>query len=85
MAGTELRFLAGEGHALVREAGWHGVPAMTVDYAELCRRQRFGGVDDMAQQGFAGERVKDFRQRGLHALSHAGGEDDDVHEWRSKK
>jgi len=38
----------------------------------------------MAQQGFSGERVEDFRQRGLHALSHAGGEDDDVHEWRSK-
>jgi CheY-like chemotaxis protein len=33
----------------------------------------------MLQQRLSSQRMQDFRQCGLHALSHAGGEDDYVH------
>ena len=36
-------------------------------------------IDDMREQGFAGQRVQDLGQVGLHAFSHAGSEDDNVH------
>ena len=37
------------------------------------------GIDDMREQGLAGQRVQDLGQVGLHALSHTGSEDDNVH------
>jgi DNA-binding response OmpR family regulator len=39
----------------------------------------------MLQQRLASQRMQDFRQRGLHALSHAGGKDDYIHKPFSKQ
>ena len=37
------------------------------------------GVYDMREQRLAGQRVQDLGQVGLHAFSHAGSEDDNIH------
>ena len=79
MAGAELLRLLGPVQVgLVGERRAHLLAAMAVDHVDAGRLQRARGVDHVRQHRPPGDLLQHLRQRGLHPLAFAGGEDDDV-------
>ncbi len=57
MAGAQLFGLQRERQIVVGERARHGIAAKTIYHADTYRPQRMRGINNMPQQGFAGERM----------------------------
>ena len=80
MAGAQLGRLFGPVQVgLALEGGLHLFATMAEHDDQPLGVEGAGGVDDMAEQGFAGQGVQNFRQVGVHPFAHAGSQDHDVH------
>ena len=80
MARAQLGGLQGPLHVgLPGKCGLDLLAAMTIHHHQPLRVEGAGGIDDMAEQGLAGQRMQYFRQVGVHPFAHAGSQDHDVH------
>ena len=78
VAGAARRILQREREPRPLQGLAHRLAAVAVHHADRARRKRLHGVDHVADDRLARERVQHLGQRGMHALALAGGEDDDV-------
>ena len=80
MAGAQLGGLQGPLHVgLPGKCGLDLLAAMAIHHHQPLWVEGAGGIDDMAEQGLAGQRMQYFRQVGVHPFAHAGSQDHDVH------
>ncbi len=78
MAGTELLGLQRPLQVLPGETLADPLAAVAVDHVDrVYAIERAGRIDDVLQQGPAGEWLQHLRQVGVHALALAGSQDHD--------
>jgi hypothetical protein len=77
VTGAVLLRLQDPAHLFVRKRVAHALTAVTVDHVSRVGVQFARGIEDVRQQGAAGERLQHLRQVRIHALALAGGQDHD--------
>ena len=78
MAGAQLFGLEYPVHRLIVEGSTHLIRTMADHRVNFLRPELLGGIHHVMQHGFAGHRVQNLGQCGLHSGTLAGGQDHDV-------